>query len=132
MNVRSRVITSVVFAILGLALGLLPGLDNFAHIGGFCVGILSGLVFAPAIHATRRQLIVTTVSRVVGLSLLVAFFVALVLTFYRSEDPSDTCHWCRYLSCLPMFDACKGVGTLNARSSQASPRQRPMARQLPK
>lgn len=30
--------------VISLALGLLPGLDNFSHIGGFCVGILSGIL----------------------------------------------------------------------------------------
>ncbi|KAJ1028669.1 hypothetical protein NDA16_001835 [Ustilago loliicola] len=34
---KTRLAMSVGFAIVGLALGLLPGLDNFAHIGGFCI-----------------------------------------------------------------------------------------------
>ena len=100
-----------VFAVLGLALGLLPGLDNFSHIGGFCVGILGGMVFAPSIHSTKTHMFINWLCRLIGMGLLIAFIVALVLNFYRNDDPATACKWCRYLSCLPMFDACRGYGT---------------------
>lgn len=40
---------AIMFAeiVVSLALGLLPGLDNFSHIGGFCVGVLSGILVLP-------------------------------------------------------------------------------------
>ncbi|EST07605.1 Peptidase S54, rhomboid domain protein [Kalmanozyma brasiliensis GHG001] len=107
---KMRLATSVVFAIVGLALGLLPGLDNFAHIGGFCVGLLGGLVFAPAIHATKRHRVITWVLRIVALGLAVGFFAGLASNFYNSPDPTKACTWCRYLSCLPVFSSCKGNG----------------------
>lgn len=38
----------LVFEILvSIVLGLLPGLDNFSHIGGFCMGVLLSIVFLP-------------------------------------------------------------------------------------
>ncbi|WFD30108.1 protein S-acyltransferase [Malassezia sp. CBS 17886] len=117
MRAKMRVAMSIIFAIVGLALGLLPGIDNFAHIGGFCIGILGGLIFSPSIHATRTHMLVTWALRVVGLGLLVAFFVALTLNFYNSDDPADACSWCRYLSCLPAFNACKGYGISTAPQS---------------
>ena len=110
MKPKTRLTVSIIFAIIGLALGLLPGLDNFSHIGGFCIGILGGLVFAPSIHPSRSHMIINWVCRLVGIILLIAFLVALVLNFYRSDDPSKACTWCRYLSCLPAFDACRGGG----------------------
>ena len=110
MKPKTRLTVSIIFAIIGLALGLLPGLDNFSHIGGFCIGILGGLVFAPSIHPSRSHMIINWVCRLVGVILLIAFLVALVLNFYRSDDPSKACTWCRYLSCLPAFDACRGGG----------------------
>lgn len=115
MNARMRLFMSVLFAVIGLALGLLPGIDNFSHIGGFAVGILSGMAFAPSIHATRSHMMVNWVYRAIGGSLLVAYFLALVLNFYRSDNPVDACRWCRYLSCLPNFDACKGTGMFSPR-----------------
>ncbi|KAG2735029.1 hypothetical protein G9P44_001243 [Scheffersomyces stipitis] len=33
--------------IISLVLGLLPGLDNFSHIGGFAMGVLTAVVFLP-------------------------------------------------------------------------------------
>lgn len=110
---RTRLTLSLVFSVLGLALGLLPGIDNFSHIGGFCIGILGGMIFAPSIHATRKHMLVVWILRVVGLGLAVAYFVALSLNFYRSADPSQACRWCRYMSCLPVFSSCKGVGRYN-------------------
>lgn len=107
---KMRLAMSIVFAVLGLALGLLPGLDNFAHIGGFCVGLLGGLVFAPSIHPTKTHRIVTWVLRVVALGLAVGFFAGLASNFYNSPDPTKACTWCRYLSCLPVFSSCKGTG----------------------
>ncbi|WFD05940.1 protein S-acyltransferase [Malassezia vespertilionis] len=110
-NAKTRAIVSIVFAIIGLGLGLLPGIDNFSHIGGFCLGILGGLFFAPSIHATRKHMIITWVLRLLALALLIAYFVSLPLNFYQSDDPTNTCHWCRYLSCLPVFESCNGFGT---------------------
>jgi hypothetical protein len=36
--------------IFSFLMGLLPGVDNFAHLGGFIMGVLSGIVFIPAMH----------------------------------------------------------------------------------
>ncbi|CBQ71853.1 conserved hypothetical protein [Sporisorium reilianum SRZ2] len=107
---RVRLAMSLGFATLGLALGLLPGLDNFAHIGGFCVGLLGGLVFAPSIHPTTQHRIVTWVLRLVAMGSAVGFFAGLASNFYTSPDPTKACTWCRYLSCLPVFSSCKGTG----------------------
>ena len=107
---KVRLMMSVGFAVLGLALGLLPGLDNFAHIGGFCVGLLGGMMFAPAIHGSRKHRVTVWVVRLVAVGLTVGFFAGLTTNFYNSPDPTKACTWCRYLSCLPVFSACKGNG----------------------
>lgn len=117
---KVRLAMSIGFAIVGLALGLLPGLDNFAHIGGFCVGLLGGLVFAPSIHATRRHRVVTWVLRIVALGLAVGFFAGLASNFYNSPDPTKACTWCRYLSCLPVFNSCKGNGLTTSTTTNTS------------
>lgn len=114
---KMRLLMSIGFAILGLALGLLPGLDNFAHIGGFCVGLLGGLMFAPSIHSSKRHRVVTWVLRILALGLLVGFFAGLASNFYNSPDPTKACTWCRYLSCLPIFNSCKGTGLTTSSAS---------------
>lgn len=70
---KMRLLASTIFAVIGFVIGLLPGLDNFAHIGGFAVGILGGLLFCPSIHATRRHQIVTWVLRIIAAGLFVGF-----------------------------------------------------------
>jgi len=37
---------AAIFVALDLVIGLAPGIDNAAHIGGFASGVLLGLVFA--------------------------------------------------------------------------------------
>ncbi|CAO1624947.1 unnamed protein product [Parajaminaea phylloscopi] len=110
IRAKTRLVLSVLFTLLGLGLGLLPGLDNFAHIGGLAVGLLGGLALSPSIHETRRHRVVIWVLRLVGVALCVAYFVALGLNFYKSDDPTKACTWCRYLSCLPTFNQCKNNG----------------------
>lgn len=70
---KTRLVASITFTIIGLAIGLLPGLDNFAHIGGFAVGILGGLIFGPSIHHTQKHRIITWVFRVVAVALFIGF-----------------------------------------------------------
>ena len=40
----AALVTLVLVVALNLAVGILPHVDNFAHIGGFIVGFLSGFV----------------------------------------------------------------------------------------
>ncbi|RCH83361.1 hypothetical protein CU098_000869, partial [Rhizopus stolonifer] len=75
--------------LISLVLGLLPGLDNFAHIGGFVVGFFLGITIAPMRPmATRSTQVVTWVMRCVALVILVVFFALLVREFYSAYDPS--------------------------------------------
>ncbi|PWN24379.1 rhomboid-domain-containing protein [Jaminaea rosea] len=119
---KTRLTMSILFTLIGLALGLLPGLDNFAHIGGLAVGLLGGMVFAPSIHQTRTHRNVVWGLRVLGVVALAAFFAALALNFYRSDDPTKACTWCRYLSCLPSFKQCQNGG-LQVSNSTSSTRR---------
>lgn len=40
----------IIIAAINLALGILPHVDNFAHIGGFLTGFLLGFVFLMRPH----------------------------------------------------------------------------------
>eukprot|EP00455_Lapot_gusevi_P002380 TRINITY_DN10942_c0_g1_i5.p1 TRINITY_DN10942_c0_g1~~TRINITY_DN10942_c0_g1_i5.p1 ORF type:complete len:141 (+),score=6.52 TRINITY_DN10942_c0_g1_i5:85-507(+) len=92
---------------LGLALGLLPLLDNFAHVFGFVCGLLAGLVFlAPRCgkcgpqhmrgYATSYTECVVAISVV----LLMVWFASGFLFLYRYDNMSALCPWCKYLSCV--------------------------------
>lgn len=43
----AALVTLLVILVLNLGLGILPGVDNFAHIGGFLTGFLLGFVLLP-------------------------------------------------------------------------------------
>ncbi|KAL1921993.1 uncharacterized protein VTP21DRAFT_10635 [Calcarisporiella thermophila] len=96
-----------IMILISFLIGLLPFLDNFAHIGGFLCGILSGSILMPLERKTKSLRRITWwIIRLVALALLIAFYGALLANFYNQNDPSAACPWCKYLSCLPIQGWC--------------------------
>ncbi|KAF9120388.1 hypothetical protein BGW39_011464 [Mortierella sp. 14UC] len=89
--------------LVSFAFGLLPFLDNFAHIGGFIAGILTGLVFMPVVYFSKRDKYIKLGLRVVALPLIVMLIVLGLTNFYKGPN---NCSWCKYLSCLPINGWC--------------------------
>lgn len=46
-DVKRALLTLLVIVVVNLAVGILPHVDNFAHIGGFGTGFLLGFVLLP-------------------------------------------------------------------------------------
>lgn len=86
--------------LLALAIGLLPFIDNFSHIGGFIGGILAGLIFAPTITFGkwdgRRKLLLV----ILAVPLLFGYFFGFFWAFYKMGAPID-CPQCQYFDCVP-------------------------------
>ncbi|GMJ06543.1 RHOMBOID-like 2 [Hibiscus trionum] len=116
-NKASALLTLLVIIAVNFAIGILPHVDNFAHIGGFLTGFLLGFVLLPRpqlgwLEHGNVNVPVGTYSKskykpyqyvmwVASMVLLVAGLgVALVLLF-RGEDGNQHCSWCHYLSCVP-------------------------------
>lgn len=83
-------------------LGLLPWIDNYAHIFGFVVGLMLSLALTPQINpsndiSSRRNKMIQ--SRIC-IILVVLVFVMLPLPLYIF--PLYKCSWCQYLDCLPI------------------------------
>ncbi|XP_062895252.1 inactive rhomboid protein 2-like isoform X2 [Mobula hypostoma] len=80
------------------AVGLLPWIDNIAHIFGFLSGFLLSFAFLPYITFGRadkyrkRILIIGSLLMFIGLS------ASLVIWFYAYPI---YCQWCEYLTCVP-------------------------------
>lgn len=55
-NPGRELIFIIVEILISFALGLLPGLDNFSHIGGFIVGICLGVSVLHSPNALRRKI----------------------------------------------------------------------------
>ncbi|KZT61287.1 rhomboid-domain-containing protein [Calocera cornea HHB12733] len=101
----------IIELIVGVGLGYIPGVDNFAHLGGFLMGLLTCIVLFPVISRTRRHMIIVWIFRIIAIPLIIVLFVVLIRNFYTA-DPAASCPWCRYLSCIPTSanNYCQGTG----------------------
>ncbi|KAF7845480.1 RHOMBOID-like protein 1 [Senna tora] len=114
-NKLPALITLVVIIVINLAVGILPHVDNFAHIGGFITGFLLGFVFLirPQFGWVRQRYALPGYSMklkfkkyqcilfVLSLILLIAGISVGLVALLRGVDANDHCSWCHYLSCVP-------------------------------
>lgn len=90
----------LVLILVGLfIIGLMPMVDNWAHLFGFVVGLLLSFALLPYVNfkmADRRRRLVGIV---VCLVTTVGLFLLLVLLFYAL--PVYKCPNCEYFNCIP-------------------------------
>lgn len=116
-NKVAAFVTLVLIIAINLAIGILPHVDNFAHIGGFLTGFFLGFVFlirpqygwvskkytTPGSVSSDKskfkayQAILWAVSLVL---VIIGLTVGLVMLL-RGVDANNSCSWCHYLSCVP-------------------------------
>lgn len=108
-------ITLIVVVVMNLAVGILPHVDNFAHIGGFIVGFLAGFVLLMQPHVKYTALPGFTaptlgkskhksyqyILMVIALIILIAGMSVVMVLVLRGVDGNKKCSWCHYLSCVP-------------------------------
>ena len=126
---------------ISFVLGLLPGLDNFSHIGGFLMGLVLGvcILHSPNVlreaaraknymeasitppansrRSRRKKPVFKTFAKdplgffkgrkglwwawwLVRVGALLAVFVCFILLINNFYRYTNTCSWCKYLSCL--------------------------------
>ncbi|KAH1075464.1 hypothetical protein J1N35_027792 [Gossypium stocksii] len=114
-NKASALLTLVVIIVINLAIGILPHVDNFTHIGGFLTGFLLGFILLPRPQLgwfEHRNIPVRTglkskykphqyVLWVASIVLLVVGLAVALVVLFREEDGNEYCTWCHYLSCVP-------------------------------
>lgn len=88
--------------LLSLAIGLLPGVDNNAHVGGFIYGILAGILFMPKIYYSKWDKRVKYFFMILSVPLLVIITYLLANQFYFSSN-TDFCQACNYFNCIPQI-----------------------------
>ncbi|XP_073012700.1 RHOMBOID-like protein 3 [Typha latifolia] len=113
---RAAALLSILFIIaINLAIGILPHVDNFAHIGGFATGFLLGFVLlarpqfgwmgrhdlTPSSQVRSKYKAYQYVFWVVALLLLIAGFTVGLVMLFKGKNGNDHCHWCHYLNCVP-------------------------------
>ena len=98
VNPVAQLLKLALILIILFVLGLLPYVDNYAHVGGFIFGLLLSASFLPSIGTKKRtKIIMIAVCLPVCIALLVLFF----LLFYLVDL---NCDGCKYFTCIPVTD----------------------------
>lgn len=87
-------------------LGLLPWVDNYAHLFGFVFGFLLSLALFPYIQMGRgdehRRIIKRAIIVIVCLLIVAGLFAMLLILFY--VRPLLDCDSCIYFNCIPFTE----------------------------
>ncbi|KAJ3215582.1 hypothetical protein HDU67_000240 [Dinochytrium kinnereticum] len=98
-------LAKLIFTILlSFLIGMLPFIDNFAHVGGFFCGIFAGLIFMPTIHYSKWDGRVKIGLMVVSIPIIIMIYVFLIRGFYTGQND---CPWCKYINCIPGMPWCE-------------------------
>ncbi|KAH7425315.1 hypothetical protein KP509_11G049000 [Ceratopteris richardii] len=119
-NKCAALMTLALVVALNLAVGILPNVDNFAHIGGFFSGFLLGfvLLIKPQFGRVRQRYLSYNIDAgslrtrqkhqlyqyiLFGISLIIVIvgFVIATIMVFRGVDGNKKCSWCHYLNCVP-------------------------------
>lgn len=89
-------------------LGLLPMIDNYAHLFGFIFGFLLSFALLPYVTFSLKDARNKRIGVIVCLVISVCLFNVLVVFFYVS--PVNSCPNCHYFNCIPLTENfCKSV-----------------------
>ncbi|XP_061979786.1 RHOMBOID-like protein 2 [Populus nigra] len=114
-NKIAALLTLVVIIAINLAVGILPHVDNFAHIGGFFTGFLLGFVlllrpqfgwvesqhFRADAHVKSKHKAYQYMFLLAAAVLLIVGFTLGLVMLFKGKNGNDHCSWCHYLSCVP-------------------------------
>ncbi|KAJ3217170.1 hypothetical protein HDU67_008390 [Dinochytrium kinnereticum] len=89
--------------LLSFLIGMLPFIDNFAHVGGFFCGIFAGLIFMPTTHYSKRDAVVKIGLTVLSIPIIFLIFGFLIHGYYSGQN---NCPWCKYINCIPGMPWC--------------------------
>lgn len=95
-----RTLSKLILILLGLlTLGILPWIDNYAHLFGFIFGFLAAYALMPFIsfghYDRRRKILLIWVCMI----LIVGLFALLLALFYNV--PVYECEVCKLFNCVP-------------------------------
>ncbi|XP_048575715.1 inactive rhomboid protein 1 isoform X2 [Nematostella vectensis] len=94
----------VVFLLL--VVGLLPYVDNFAHMAGFCFGFCLAFIFLPYVTFGRFDRNRKRVQILVAFAVVIIMYTVGFIIFL--EVQTTTCYGCTYLNCIPFtVDFCE-------------------------
>jgi len=87
----------IISTAIGLAFGLMPIVDNFAHVGGLIAGFLVGnIVLTNSYRDADGRRLVPFYSKLLTLFSIIALFVWIVASLTLIYDEKDGQVWCSY------------------------------------
>ncbi|CAH9073143.1 unnamed protein product [Cuscuta europaea] len=117
-NKLATLLTLILIILINLAVGVLPHVDNFAHLGGFLTGFLLGFIllirpqfgyvkqrnappgyFLPSRKAKHK--VYQCFLLIFALLILILGLTVGMVMLLQGVDGNDHCSWCHYLSCFP-------------------------------
>eukprot|EP00052_Salpingoeca_macrocollata_P026336 m.244289 g.244289 ORF g.244289 m.244289 type:complete len:766 (-) comp22558_c1_seq6:32-2329(-) len=84
---------------VALLLGTMPYVDNWSHLGGFFLGMLSAVVFLPYITFGKWDLRRKQILLLICAPLLLATVIMSFIVFYVIQT-TEFCSWCHHLNCI--------------------------------
>jgi len=117
----------VISILINLAIGLLPMIDNFDHLGGFFTGVFISFAVLPTVYVVnihgRTQYISSHwgcksfIYTAVGLVLFIALFGIGSYILFNRINPNQWCGWCANLNCPQVWSLCKQYSESNGNNS---------------
>lgn len=115
-NRMRNLIVLVVTTLVSFALGFFPHIDNFAHLGGFIVGLVAAFIVMPNValpslipSQSRRRFRRHLLRVIVACTILGLLYVAGFVVLYSGIKLDHWCGFCEYISCLPIFESCRSL-----------------------
>lgn len=91
-------LSQIGLVVLGFfVIGMLPWVDNYAHIGGFVTGFVMSYALIPKIQIERQE-VMPWLTYVAIASVAISFVILLLIFYFISFKD---CSWCSWLSCVP-------------------------------
>eukprot|EP01129_Flabellula_baltica_P015021 TRINITY_DN7397_c0_g1_i1.p1 TRINITY_DN7397_c0_g1~~TRINITY_DN7397_c0_g1_i1.p1 ORF type:complete len:332 (+),score=24.64 TRINITY_DN7397_c0_g1_i1:89-1084(+) len=108
-------VSLLVSVMISLCIGLLPVIDNFAHLGGFFGGLFISMIILPSnqpivvpvspnppSYRSHRAEITRRILGLLGITLYLGFGLYFL---YAHVDINNECKWCEYISCIPIEES---------------------------
>lgn len=99
----------VIAVVVSIGLGLLPYMDNFAHIGGIIFGTELSIMLIPKFVPEPPEFTTSKLKNRIRLGVSIAMIPLFLLNFIGffvilyvvNMDIREWCYWCTYINCIP-------------------------------
>ena len=96
-----NLITIIVFIVVLIVFGLFPFVDNFSHIGGLIMGVLTGLMLTPNLNFGKNAAVIHGIISLIAFPVMsTLFMICLVIVFRSNNTDLSWCKGCDKINCV--------------------------------